>query len=447
VNTIDAAALPNLPRDHELPFRLVLADASFVVVDVLRHLPGRRLTVGVDDPARGPGVLKLFFGPHHERDFRRARRGQEAFNKAQVPTTPVVAERNAGMREEKLAWMLFPRLVNARHADAADGEALAGLLGRLHHFGYSHTDLHLGNFLHTADGELLCIDGDAIQDRVLSYRAGLQELAILLAQFEIPLQPDVDQCLDRYSAARGETASTAVRQRMRRLLARAINRRSSHYLEKSLRECSNFESWTDNGARLYCRREAGALFRRFAEDPQQWFADPANLLKSGNSATVAALTIQGVPLVAKRYNITGVLQRIRRIFTRRARNAWQNGLRLTFLGIPTATPLGLIETGSRWWPGPAYVTASGGIDRFTLAELVDIVGWLQRSGLVHGDFKATNFILHAGHLRLIDVDGLVVSDRGQAQDVWRLLSNWQAAPAVQQALVAALATAGLKGPT
>lgn len=452
------AELRDLARDPQLPFMLVLPDASFVVTTILRHLPGRRLTVGVQDGVRGDGVLKLFFGARYERDWRRAMRGQEAFARAAVATTPVIAQGQLPASEGGLSWMLFPRVVDAVEAGEADAPALAAILGRLHFHGYSHTDLHLGNFLRTPSGELLSIDADAIEARVLSLRSGLRQLAILLAQFEIPTQPDVDACLDAYLAGRRDSRRAGTGSLMRRLLARAVTRRSAHYLLKALRECTNFIVRTEGDRRLYCRREEAGVFDQFASDPERFFADRARILKRGNSATVVGVEIGRRALVAKRYNITGFGHRLRRIFRKRAREAWQAGLRLKFLGIPTAAPLGLIETGPWWWPGPAYVlmehlagkdlatlTRSGYIDSFTLGDLVGIVAAMQRAGLTHGDLKSTNFILSRGRLYLIDVDSIRVSGWGRKRDVARLLDNWATDAPARQAVSEAFRAAGLKG--
>lgn len=459
---LSARDLARLPREPVLPFRLTLETASFVIVDVLRHLPGRRLTVMIEDSVRGPGVLKLFFGPNAERDFRRARRGQDGFLKAGVETTPLVAECAPAAVDAGTAWLLFQHLSGAVHAGAADAVRLSEILGHIHHHGLSHTDLHLGNFLKVADGRLICIDGDALEQKLLSLRAGLEELAILLAQFDIPEQPDIDTCLRAYAKGREEGVDerqlTVLHRRIERLLKAAIHRRSKHYLRKTLRDCTNFEVWEQSGSRCFCRREVAAAFGPFATDPESFFGADAKVLKPGNSATVIGFESAGKQYVAKRYNITGLGQRLRRIFRRRARDAWQNGLRLGFLGIPAAVPLGLVETGSRWWPGPAYLlmerltgkdlatlTASGHIDSFTLKDLVGILAALQRAELTHGDFKSTNFVLHDQRLHLIDFDAVRVSKRGLASDVRRLLDNWGEDVPARRVVAKALREAGLRG--
>jgi len=436
---------------HELqaPFNLVLDDGSFTVVEILRHLPGRRLTAGVADPARGEGVLKLFVGTRAMRDWQRARRGQEAFKRAGVQTTPVVTEK-AG----DAPWLLFARLGSTRHADAADSEQLAGILGRLHHAGYSHTDLHVGNFLRDQDGIIHCIDGDAIVPRVYTVEGGLPELAILLAQFPVSQRPDVVRSLAAYLHERHTPPDMLLAQKLDTLLREAMHRRVQHYLDKAMRDCTDFVTGRSASSRSVARRETATVFDQFAAEPERWFQSDGSVLKPGNSATVVQVVIGGVTLVAKRYNITGTVQRLRRIFKRRGKDAWRNGLRLAFLGIPTAKPLGLLETGPRWWPGPAYVlmeqlggrdlaslTSNGVIDRFTVQELSAIVGWFRMAGLSHGDFKSTNFVLHEGRLHVIDVDAVAVG--GERDDIVRLLANWPVGSPVRDAVREALLAAGI----
>ena len=437
-------------HDLEAPFVLVLDDGSFTVVEILRHLPGRRLTAGVSDSARGEGVLKLFFGGRATRDWQRARRGQQAFQQAGVRTTPVVTEKPG-----VAPWLLFARLPGTRHADAADSEQLADILGRLHHAGYSHTDLHVGNFLRDPDGFIHCIDGDAIVPRVTSVDGGLSELAILLAQFPVSARPDVAASLAAYLMERQVEPGSHLTTRLNDLLRTAMHRRVRHYLAKAMRDCTNFVTGRVASSRTVARRESAALFDQFAANPEHWFRADGSALKRGNSATVVRLVIGGVTLVAKRYNITGTQHRLRRIFKRRGKDAWLNGLRLEFLGIPTAKPLGLVETGPRWWPGPSYVlmehlggrdlatlTSTGAIDRFTLKELCEIVDWFRLAGLSHGDFKSTNFLLHEGRLRVIDVDAVDVG--AQQADIERLLANWPLESQVHKAVREGLLAAGIR---
>ncbi len=436
---------------HELqaPFNLVLDDGSFTVVEILRHLPGRRLTASVADPARGEGVLKLFVGRRALRDWQRARRGQEAFKQAGVRTTPVVTQ-NAG----DAPWLLFARLVGTRHADAADVQQLAAILGRLHQAGYSHTDLHVGNFLRDPDGIIHCIDGDAIVPRAYSIEGGLPELAILLAQFPVSQRPDVEASLAAYLNERHAPPDSRLTQKLDAALRAAMHRRVQHYLAKAMRDCTDFVTGRSATSRSVARRETASLFDQFAAEPDRWFQSGGSALKLGNSATVVQVVIGGVTLVAKRYNITGILQRLRRVFKRRGRDAWRNGLWLAFLGIPTARPLGLLETGPRWWPGPAYVlmehlggrdlaslTSSGVIDRFTVQELSDIVCWFRMAGLSHGDFKSTNFVLHEGRLHVIDVDAVQAGP--QRDDIVRLLANWPVGSPVRASVRDALLAAGI----
>ncbi|MEZ5595046.1 MAG: lipopolysaccharide kinase InaA family protein [Pseudomonadales bacterium] len=442
--TIDVLAA----ADHALiaPFSLVLDDGTFEVVEILRNLPGRRLTVGVCGAGGTPGVLKVFYGTRARRDFQRARRGLQALASASVPTVEIAAQGRGDV-----PWLLFPRLPGVTAPASADCAQLAAMLGRLHHAGFSHGDLHLGNFLRTPGGELLAIDADTVVPRVLSRRAGYRELAVLLAQYPIPQTPELDPVAAAYLRGRALPDGALTTRTLHRLLRQARAKRVEHYLRKTLRSCSLFERREEQGQRLLLRREVASLVEVFARDPERYFGESAVFLKRGNSATVVKLNIQGVPLVAKRYNLPTVWHRLRRLLRPRARFAWRNALRLAFLGIPTALPLGLLETGSRGNPGPAYLlmeqlrgkdlatlTASGSIDGITVKEVADILGWLKEAELLHGDLKSTNLLLDEGRLHLIDVDAVRRAPGGHRRDRQRLLANWSPDSDIVRRLAAAI---------
>jgi RIO-like serine/threonine protein kinase len=76
------------------------------------------------------------------------------------------------------------------------------------------------------------------------------------------------------------------------------------------------------------------------------------------------------------------------------------------------------------------------LDRADPLEHVDAIvtlfGQLARAGLVHGDTKASNFVVTPRGLVLLDLDAMrsprsrTMRRRGQRQDVERFLANWPA---------------------
>lgn len=188
----------------------------------------------------------------------------------------------------------------------------------------------------------------------------------------------------------------------------------------------------------------------------QLLADPDTLLgagvvlKDGPAATVVAL--EGGALVLKRYRFPDALRALRRAPRRsRARGAFLAALRLEALGVGVAAPLGMLERrrlglGSASWllsaglpgrdAGALLADASlGEAARAALVDaLLDVVAQLQRSGIVHGDLKATNFLVEAGVVRLLDLHavrhGGGIVGRGLRRDRERFLRNLEPWPAL-----------------
>jgi tRNA A-37 threonylcarbamoyl transferase component Bud32 len=171
-------------------------------------------------------------------------------------------------------------------------------------------------------------------------------------------------------------------------------------------------------------------------------------LKSGNTCSVQTLEHADKCYVLKRYNTKPFLTQLRRsLFPSRARKSWSNACVLNLAFIPTAKPVAFLEIGD--FPQnmgyllmeridgellPEYV-ARFRDDDLLMKSLVMEVGrvWdsLARLGAVHGDLKATNWIVSAtGEVHLFDLDSLSIglSNRaylaGRRSDMQRFLKNW-----------------------
>lgn len=204
----------------------------------------------------------------------------------------------------------------------------------------------------------------------------------------------------------------------------------------------------------------------YTPSKQQLLTDPdtyiktGTILKDGNSATVAIVTIDSQSLVIKRYNIKNYRHALRRCLRpSRAMVSWRNAHHLRFLGIDTPQPLAVIE--ERWGglrkrayyimtylPGKTIdqmlrTKANGGKTFGGYLDLLEaLLKQLAAAQISHGDFKATNFLISSGQLHLVDLDGMQahrsLSTFKQAfhRDLQRLQRNWRDSPELNRQIVA-----------
>ncbi len=217
------------------------------------------------------------------------------------------------------------------------------------------------------------------------------------------------------------------------------------YLKKSFRDCSEFSVTEDAEFRYFAvRGEGERVLAALKADGRLSSGDDflcAEAVKRGNSATLVR-TSATIPVIIKRYNIKNLQQGIRRMLRPlpRYRRAWMMGQLLHFLDLPTSRPLALIEERRGLLPGVAYLVMEdlGGMDLATeveeaglsearCQEVAGLFSQLARAGLIHGDTKATNFLIHDDRVQLIDLDAMRVGRRGFAGDLARFLDNWQEA--------------------
>lgn len=468
----NAAQLRAAGRTPSLPFAVELieedgASHTLYFEQLLRVLPGKRL-VGIAH-YRGQRVLaKLFIAAHSARHWQRERDGIVALHAAGLPTPALMAsahlEGNSGVDGHALlsefiadAHSLAERWqAVANPAGNAAGLALLqpafALLGHLHAQGLIHEDLHLGNFLargESAHAALLLIDGDAVRalspGRPLPATAAMDNFALLAAQ----LPPLWDSWLKPLLAS-WQAAAPQLPQLDSDVLQQHIDRRRAvriaDYLAKSERNCSLFAT-ARHGKRhsITVRRHAEQLATILA-DPDAALAS-GQLLKDGNTCTVAGVDVAGLKLVIKRYNIKHAAHALSRAWRpSRAHHAWRAGHLLSLLGIATPPPLAVIEERHGPLRGRAWlITAwSDGEDLAhhlapfvdqapppaTAQALIELFTAMQRHRISHGDFKASNLLWNEGNLILIDLDATRQHRstrshlRAWQRDRARLLRNW-----------------------
>ena len=446
-------------RVPTLPFRLILADGETLEMEsLLRLLPGKRL-VGV---ARWRGMLvlaKLFLAPAAHRHGERERAGIAALQAAGVRTPALLY---AGALPEAGFVVLTSFLDGARSVAAqwaeVSGETarLSALrpaferLGQLHARGLVHADLHLDNFLLHA-GECWLIDGDGI----VADDATMENLALLLAQ--LPPLWDAHRAALLHAYAAGG-ASLPDPQALTRTVNRLRQWRLQRFLKKTLRDCTQFAVAANARCFSVVLRAELATWQAALKNADTLIA-AGQRFKDGGAATVAVVTVDGRPLVFKRYNLKHWRHALSRAWRpSRAWHSWQEAHRLEFYGIATPKPLAMMEERmgplrgrafllTEYCPGENLLTVLDA-DRVPEGQIAEAIcrlfAQLHAQRITHGDLKANNLLWYGDEVQVIDLDAMQQhrSAAGYARawrrDRARFLRNWPAGSALHAWLDAKL---------
>ncbi|MDR0440170.1 MAG: hypothetical protein LBI59_04205 [Candidatus Accumulibacter sp.] len=465
-------------RHLSTPFRVRGADGEVItLLRLLRVLPGRRLSG--EALRRDECVLaKLFVGWGSRRYCVRERRGIALLRDAGLPTPE---EAGAGRLDGGGHFLLTAFLDGSRtsadlwsaveNPSPDDTQALDALCpvfaltGRLHAAGLLQNDPHLANFLEHK-GVLHLIDGDGVArmrgGAAARARQALANLALLFAQLPLAwaaCDSGMDALLGAYVS--DGTRPPPDRQILRQAIERAREKRLAHFLDKTLRDCSQFAvRRTFRRFSSIVRDEAetlGALLK--SREALDEAIRAGALLKDGNTCTVARIDANGRALAVKRYNLKNPRHALSRCWRpSRAWRAWLSGHRLAFFGIPTPAPLALVEERAgplrrRAFLLTEFCAGENLLQRFSsgrapdaaeAAAITSLFNALHRRRITHGDMKATNFLWHENRLAIIDLDAMVQHGgdvafaRGWRRDRARFLRNWPADSALHRWLDAHL---------
>lgn len=455
---LDAAELRSAGRKPSVPFTIRLPDERCLqVIRLLRVLPGKRV-VG-EAILDGERVLaKLFVDERSARYWSREQRGIHALAECGIPTPELILAQAlpagghllltrflTGATSLLESWQSLPDI----HPGAPQAVAILtpafALLGKLNRAGLTHSDLHFGNFLQH-DHRLLLIDGDAVQAHgkgQLSSGAAARDLAMLIAQLPRTWADDLAPLLDAYRDNNPDMPSPT---EQAEALKTALAWRLRDYMDKTGRDCSLFKVSARFRRFEATLRSASDQLEPLLEDLDARI-DTGTLLKRGNTCTVAKVSAGDHALVIKRYNLKNLRHALSRLWRpSRAWHSWREGHRLRLLGIPTPTPLALVE--ERWGPlrGRAWLVNehSPGIDLLTHLDpdsapppaeaqaLQILFATLYRERISHGDLKATNLLWDGRDVQLIDLDAMqqhrsdAAHQRAWLRDRKRLLRNWPA---------------------
>ncbi|NQZ60294.1 MAG: hypothetical protein HRT88_22825 [Lentisphaeraceae bacterium] len=201
-------------------------------------------------------------------------------------------------------------------------------------------------------------------------------------------------------------------------------------------------------------------FRNFLHNPEKFFPeDSADLLKDGNSATVAVVDLDEGRFVVKRYNYSKNFHTFLRRFRKsRASRSWASAHRLMNYGLLTPEPVALVET----TVGPAikhayfiarFTKTIDALEYFTSKEfsfdeklkmmdrVVEMFTVFKKCLIYHGDCKATNFLVLQDRLSIIDLDSMrELKDSKKfkkyfRRDLKRWFKNWEGDKELTKAFV------------
>ena len=477
-----AESLIEAARAVRTPFRLTVRvcdgesqeERELIFRKILRLLPGKRIVALAECEGREL-LIKAFLGRSASRYATREREGVEAISAAGVRTSGLLWSGSAlGGHGRVLA---FEYLQNAtdlatmwehaeREEDRLDILTRAVIvIANLHASGVVQNDIHLRNFL-LSGGRLFTIDGGDVDPGgfpgPLSEAASLGNLGLFFAQFLSRTDDAIKTVLPAYEAVREWTRSDATLASLHEQVRAQRSRRKRDFIGKAFRECTRFVCQSSLRSYAVCERD------RHTDAMQALIADPdaaierGDVLKAGNSSTVALIELDGRQVVIKRYNIKNVWHGLGRMARKsRAWVCWMNAMLLEFFGIPALRPIAMLEKRigplrfttyfiTEYVEGPDICEFLKGREvNDEIEKLVHILTELRQVKISHGDMKATNFIVSPEGPVVIDLDSMREHQdeshfsRAFDKDLDRLLRNWAEEPEVRQQVGRLLAKQGL----
>lgn len=460
-----------LSHEGNQAFSLRLSDgAELKIEQVVRRVRNKRLVCQGTWKEQAV-YAKLFFDANARRYAQRDKRGVDALIAANIATPKILLVDSLSGVEV----LIFEAITQGKNVELVWAQSnalqrfeiasmLARALGQHHHASLMQTDLYLKNFL-LDDQQLYTIDGDGVrQYDALSHQQVSSNFAVLLSKFDVlDVIAWLPKLLIQYHTANPSVELVA--EEINHLSALYRTRAASVYADKKVfRQCTDVNI-TTNFSPL------GGLFIAASSDANMnmpkdiaeldALIQPHNLLKNGNTCTVALAEITNRKVVVKRYNIKSFWHGLSRAFrSSRAAASWANAHRLSILGIDTAKPIALYEQRSFGLLGfnlrsRAYFLAEY-LDLPDVAEyfaqmkdkaqrgeaVKNIVTLFYRLYLLqisHGDMKATNIKMQGTQPALIDLDSMRQHRQSNigahVRDLQRFMQNWQNDNALYNAFV------------
>lgn len=446
-------------RDLALPFDLAFNESSvkdgsyFHCVEVLRLLPAKRLVLKASKDDQNV-VIKIFVSSQKgEREYKKELRGHSLATASGVNVPKLISSYAQASGDYGLVYEFLDDAKSFGDEEIRNNKEniaeLFKMMAKLHDYGIYQHDIHLDNIL-CKDNILFLIDFGSVlckkEGKSLSKGVSLKNLAKLVAEFPPLEQDQLIKLLSFFYQLRQWAWHDKEESIFVKILKSARQKRRRDYLKKCFRNCT-MTSYSRAFSREYAFR------REFLQNiPIEKLNNidqimlEGEVLKAGNSVTVVRVTIEGIEIVIKRYNIKSVWHFLRRCLrASRAAISWENANLLEFISLPALKPLGFIERRVGWFRHTAYFMseyqdAEELLDVYQrrqptdseLDQINNIFLSLQSCQISHGDFKAQNLLINTqGKISLIDLDSMKQHKSDKAfqrafdKDKKRFIRNWQ----------------------
>ena len=463
MNTFTCANLISMGRHIPTPFHVSISkdqqQIDLRIESILRIVPGKRI-VGLSQWQNKQVIVKLFYqSGYWKRNLLADINGVNLLSHSRIPTPNILHQ--ATLTDNQGGVLLIEYLDDGVSLlsllDETSGEAdrckllemAVECIANCHKSGILQKDMHLDNFMFS-NGRVYLLDGGDISGagKGLKPDAKLGNLAMFFAQFPVIMDHDVGALLRHY-LEQGVDISADLVADFNLCLKQARNHRLARYERKLFRSTTaNRCEQTSTKFLVYDRNMHSNEFGLFVKNPDS-FIERGKILKNGNSATVAEVSIAGRAYVLKRYNIKKFAHGLRSLFkSGRAYNSWRNALVLEMLGIATPHPYVFMEHRVLWiFRRRSYFLcerieadhlttdfASEAMDKIGSDELLaafqQLFEIMHDYKISHGDMKATNFIYTSKLLYVLDLDSMqrhktALRFRSRfAKDLARFRKNW-----------------------
>ncbi len=471
LNTSDLIkAQRNVPES----FQITLNSGVLECDKLLRVLPGKRIVCRAT--WQGEKVLaKIYLSDRANAHITREVTGLQLLLDVKLPAPQIITTCTV---QDEIAQVLllqyFPDATDfsIRWNHATDQQQIAllkrivVLIATMHAKGFKQEDAHLDNFLlqceHGGDDKLILIDGADIKaisapDKSIQ----IENLALFFAQFPHKNDIHIPDLFTLYCKTIGWRLNAALAAQLLQQTYLKRRYRNKKFVEKSFLNSTQFIKQQNWHYRMICQRAYyNTDFKALLKNLDAAIAGGV-ILKNGNSATVAKVTCGKLELVIKRYNIKNITHRLRRAFRpSRAATSWANAHRLNHCGIKTPEAIAILEQRIGPLRSKAYIinlyVAGVSATQFfndnnqaakpnssVIQQFKDVFAAMDNIMVSHGDFKASNFIVHDNQVMMIDLDSMQQHQNQNKfrsafnKDLARFKRNWDNKPKIKAAFIKA----------